>query len=183
MRSLWLPIVACALAGCQEGAPDDLPLPIALTEEAAGHFCQMNILEHPGPKGQVHLDTFEHPLWFSQVRDAIAFDRMPESIGRIEVIYVHDMGAADTWENPGDANWIDIKEAVFVLGSSKMGGMGVPELVPFAQVADAEEFIARHGGSILAYEAVTADMVLAPVERGDEAAATPGNRLLEGGNG
>ena len=29
---------------------------VALTPDAMGHFCQMNLLEHPGPKGQVHLE-------------------------------------------------------------------------------------------------------------------------------
>jgi len=183
MRSLWLPIFACALAGCQDVAPDDLPLPIALTEEAAGHFCQMNILEHPGPKGQVHLDTFDHPLWFSQVRDAIAFERMPESIGRIQIIYVHDMGAALSWEEPGNANWIDVKQAFFVLGSAKMGGMGVPELIPFAEATAAEQFTARYGGSVLAYDDVTADMVLAPIDRNEGAAVTPSQDPLQGRKG
>lgn len=183
MRSFWLPLLICVTAGCQESAPDDIPPPIALTEEAAGHFCQMNVLEHPGPKGQVHLETYDHPLWFSQVRDAVAFERMPESIGRIQVIYVHDMGAAESWENPGDSNWIDVTEAVFVMGSSKMGGMGVPELVPFAEVADAEQFVARYGGSILAYENVTADMVLAPVEREANADLIPERQRFEDGRG
>jgi nitrous oxide reductase accessory protein NosL len=27
-----------------------------MTEEAVGHFCQMELLEHPGPKAQAHLD-------------------------------------------------------------------------------------------------------------------------------
>ncbi|WP_409998019.1 nitrous oxide reductase accessory protein NosL, partial [Escherichia coli] len=25
-----------------------------MTEEALGHYCQMNLTEHPGPKAQVH---------------------------------------------------------------------------------------------------------------------------------
>ncbi|MDZ4093708.1 MAG: nitrous oxide reductase accessory protein NosL, partial [Paracoccaceae bacterium] len=74
------------LAACREDAP--LPGPVAMTAEAVGHYCQMGILEHPGPKAQVHLDGLPAPLFFSQVRDAVAYQRMPEQSGRIIAIYV-----------------------------------------------------------------------------------------------
>ena len=83
-------LALCLLAGCRDEAA--LPQPVSLTSEAVGYFCQMNILDHGGPKAQVHLD-FGPPLFFSQVRDALAYQRMPEQSAAIRAIYVNDMGA------------------------------------------------------------------------------------------
>jgi len=98
------------------------------------------------------------------VRDAIAYQRMPEQSHAIVAIYVSDMGAAPSWENPGTDNWISADDAVYVIGATVAGGMGAPELVPFADRAAAEDFVARNGGEILALASVTDDVVLAPVE-------------------
>lgn len=162
----WLAfaLASVLLAGCQDSGSSSLPAPIALTEEAAGHYCQMVVLDHPGPKGQAHLVGLEHPLWFSQVRDALAFDRMPEKMGDVTVIYVNDMGKAASWDEPGTTNWIDARDAFYVQGSSRRGGMGAPELVPFAEEADARRFAETHGGSVLLHDDITAAMVLGPVD-------------------
>ena len=162
-------IIACFLAsvlvaGCDEPEVAVVPEPIALTREAAGHFCQMTVLDHPGPKAQAHLVGYEFPLWFSQVRDALAFDRMPEQTAAISVIYVHDMGAAASWDRPGDDNWIPLRSAVFVVGSDRRGGMGAPELVPFADRNAAEAFAGRYGGDVIAFSDIEDAMVLGPVE-------------------
>lgn len=164
--ALLLPL---ALMACREETAA-LPAPAPLTAEAVGHFCQMGLLEHPGPKAQVHLDGLPVPLFFSEVRDAVAYLRMPEQSHFIRVLYVNDMGAAGaTWENPGPQNWITADAAHFVVGSARMGGMGGTELVPFASLAAAEGFAARHGGSVLPLHRIDNDMVLAsppPAEPG-----------------
>ena len=81
------------LTACKEQAP--IPLPVAMTADSTGYFCQMDILGHPGPKAQVHLATYPgKPLFFSQVKDAVAYLRMPEQIDTVTVTYVSDMGAA-----------------------------------------------------------------------------------------
>ncbi len=69
-----------------------------------------------------------------------------------------------TWEKPGDGNWIDAGKAFFVVGSTREGGMGAPETVPFASQADAEAFAKAEGGTVLKLMAITDDMVLTPVE-------------------
>ena len=48
-------LFALALSACQEDISQNTD-PLPLTPETLGHFCQMNLLEHEGPKGQVHLD-------------------------------------------------------------------------------------------------------------------------------
>jgi copper chaperone NosL len=107
------------------------------------------------------------PLFFSQVRDAIAYARAPEQVAPILAIYVNDMGAPGaTWEQPGDGNWIDAEKAFFVVGSAREGGMGAPETVPFANSAGAEAFARTEGGKVLKLSSITDDMVLTPVEHG-----------------
>lgn len=140
------------------------PMAIALTEEAAGHYCQMVILEHEGPKAQLHLAGMLAPLWFSQVRDGIAYLKSPEQSAEILVLYVNDMGAAISWAEPGRENWIDAASAYFVVGSDAVGGMGAPELAPFADMEKAEDFATQRGGEVLRLAEISAETVLSPVE-------------------
>jgi copper chaperone NosL len=167
-RPLALCALLLALAACREEVASDLPEPVTLTAEAVGHYCQMELLEHPGPKAQVHLAGLPYPLFFSQVRDAIAYQRMPEQSHAIDVIYVNDMARAPSWEAPGVDNWVRADAAVYVVGSDAVGGMAAPELVPFADRADAEAFAAERGGSILALDAIEDAQVLTPVEFADD---------------
>lgn len=153
-----------ALAACREEAAGDLPPAVAMTAAALGHYCQMNLFEHPGPKAQVHLAGYPDPLFFSQVRDAIAYARMPEQSAPIRAIYVSDMGRAAGWDDPGADNWTNAETAYFVTGADVTGGMGAPELVPFADRAAADAFIAAHGGEVLRLAEVPDAAVLAPVE-------------------
>ncbi len=161
--ALLIPLIF--LAACKEDTASlTLPDPLALTEEAAGHYCQMVILEHQGPKAQVHLDGFLAPLWFSQVRDGIAYLKSPEQSAEILVLYVNDMGLAVSWEEPGIDNWINASDAYFVVGSDAIGGMGAPELAPFGTQQHAIDFAALHGGEILRLEEISAETVLSPIE-------------------
>ncbi|WP_323037961.1 nitrous oxide reductase accessory protein NosL [Pararhodobacter sp.] len=152
-----------ALGACREEVAS-LPDAVQMNAEAVGHYCQMNMLEHPGPKAQVHLSGLPNPLFFSQVRDAVAYQRMPEQSHAIVVIYVSDMGGGTDWNDPGSHNWIPAETALYVVGSQIVGGMGAPELVPFSTQAEAEAFVGEHGGEILRLDAIPDALVLAPVE-------------------
>lgn len=152
------------LGACREDAAADLPPAVTMTEAALGYYCQMNLYEHPGPKAQVHLAGYPAPLFFSQVRDAIAYARMPEQSAPIRAIYVSDMGRAAGWDDPGADNWTNAATAYFVSGADVGGGMGAPELVPFAERAAADAFIADHGGTVLRLAEVPDALVLAPAE-------------------
>ncbi|MFN4008389.1 MAG: nitrous oxide reductase accessory protein NosL [Pannonibacter sp.] len=157
--------LALLLPACQPEAAKDLPPPVAMTEAALGHYCQMNLLEHPGPKAQVHLVGMDgRPLFFSQVRDAIAYQRLPEQSHGIRAVYVSDMAKAPSWDNPGAENWIAAETAIYVVGAKLAGGMGAPELVPFSSRESAAAFAAEHGGSVLDLAAIPDEDVLAPVE-------------------
>jgi copper chaperone NosL len=154
------------VAGCkgEVTVPANLPEPMVLTDEAAGHYCQMVILEHQGPKAQVHLAGFPAPLWFSQVRDGIAYLKSPEQSAEILVLYVNDMGAAVSWTEPGADNWINAETAYFVVGSDAIGGMGAPELAPFSDLLAAEQFAREHGGDVMRLNEISPEIVLSPVD-------------------
>ncbi|MEP2703830.1 MAG: nitrous oxide reductase accessory protein NosL [Roseibium sp.] len=152
------------LAGCQEEVQISKPAAIKLTPESAGHYCQMTVLEHDGPKAQIHLAGFPFPLWFTQVRDAVAFKLSPEETDKIAAIYVNDMDKAESWDQPGFDNWIDADNAWFVTGSRQAGGMGAPEVIPFGTEAGALNFAEEHGGSVLRLADVPESYVFAPVE-------------------
>lgn len=160
------PVIAAllALAACKEDEAAAPPPPAALTETALSYFCQMNIAEHGGPKGQIHLDGHEQPLFFAQVRDLVAYLKSPERDAQITAVYVSDMGRAGSWENPGPENWTAAGTAIFVVGAEVAGGMGAPEIVPFADAAEAAGFIARYGGRALPMSDIPDDAALGPVD-------------------
>ncbi|EAQ26529.1 nitrous oxide reductase accessory protein NosL [Roseovarius sp. 217] len=162
MKLLPILLLPLALAACKEEVATR-PDAVSLTAEAVGHYCQMDLLEHPGPKAQVHLEGLDHPLFFSQVRDAIAYQRMPEQSHAITAIYVNDMAAAASWDQPGAENWIDATGAHYVIGSDATGGMDAPELVPFLGAKDAAAFAEARGGHVLRLAEVADSDVLSAV--------------------
>lgn len=162
MKRLCL-IVLVALAACKEDVAE-APDPVDLTPDALSYFCQMNIAEHGGPKGQIHLKGHPVPLFFAQVRDMVAYLKSPERDADITAIYVSDMGAAPNWNQPGISNWIKADGAIFVVGSNVAGGMGAPEIVPFADRDAAIAFSDRYGGSTMPLPEIPEDEVLGPVD-------------------
>jgi copper chaperone NosL len=177
LKALAVTVALLLASGCtteQQVAP---PLPVALNEAAMGRYCGMNLLEHPGPKGQVILSHLpDEPLWFSSVRDAVAFTLLPEEPKNILAIYVSDMAAAPSWEEPGAENWIDARTAFYVVGSSVFGGMGAPEAVPFSTEEAAAGFAAANGGQVVGFAGIPADYVLETAATVPEA---PAGRVSE----
>lgn len=154
------------MGGCKEEA-EAPPPPFALTREAMGRYCGMNVAEHGGPKGQVILARYIEPIWFSTARDAIAFTMLPEEPKDIRAIYVSDMAKAPSWEEPGADNWVDARQAFFVIGSDRKGGMGAAEAVPFSKEDAAAAFAGTHGGRIVRFDEVPRDYVLEQQADGD----------------
>jgi len=151
---------ALVLVGCNAEKTAEAPPPQAMTDAAIGRYCGMNVMEHPGPKGQIILASQKEAVWFSSARDAISFTLLPEEPKDIRAIYVSDMAKAATWDEPGTTNWVDARQASFVIGSRKQGGMGGEEAVPFSDRAAAEKFAAENGGRVVAFTEVPKDYVL-----------------------
>ncbi|MBA4033113.1 MAG: copper resistance protein CopZ [Bradyrhizobium sp.] len=162
-------IVALVLAGCnRDGSDSIMPPAVALNSDAMGVFCGMNVLEHPGPKGQIITKSRIDPYWFTSARDAVAFTLMPDQPRDIRAIYVSDMARAPSWEEPGATNWIDAKKAFFVIESRKQGGMGAAEAVPFGNSAAAEAFAAANGGKVVTFAEIPSGYVLGSDSAGDQ---------------
>ena len=142
------------------------PAPQELTREAIGYYCNMIVADHQGPKAQLFLENTDEPIWFSSVRDAIAFTLLPDEPKAIAAIYVNDMGRA-TWEAPEPGTWIEAAAAHFVIQSERRGGMGARETVPFGDPAAAERFVAAHGGRVVPLEEVPKDYVLSAEQEMD----------------
>lgn len=167
--ALLLPL---ALAACNEKQAVKIPPPRRMTAEDIGHYCGMNVLEHPGPKGQIFAASLIQPVWFSSVRDAIAFTMLPDEPKDVQAIYVSDMGKAANWNEPGSDNWVEARKALFVIESRLKSGMGGDEAVPFSDRAAAEKFASENGGRIVGFDEVPRDYVLASANAGG--GATPG---------
>lgn len=149
------------LAGCKEPAPEATPPPAAeVDDEASGYYCGMLLMDHTGPKGQVHLASRDSPIWFSSVRDTIVFLRLPEEPRDVVAVYVNDMGAATNWDHPEPGTWIDARTAWYVLNSTRRGGMGAAEAVPFSTEAAADAFRSRHGGQVARLDQIPDDYVI-----------------------
>jgi len=151
-------LVALGAAACSKEEAGKAPPALAITDDATGYYCGMLLTEHPGPKGQIQLQSGKSPVWFSSVRDTFTFLRLPEEPKDVIAIYVSDMAKAPSWEEPGSSNWIAASDAMFVVGSDREGGMGGAEAVPFGARGAAEKFIAEHGGKIVDFEEAKKEM-------------------------
>jgi len=159
-----LSFVSLTLLGACSPQEAARPEPVALTAEATGRYCGMNLLEHHGPKGQAFIAGIAEPVWFSSARDAVAFTLLPEEPKNIAAVYVSDMAVAPSWEDPGSRNWIDARKAFYVIGSTRRGGMGTQEAVPFSTEAAAHGFAADHGGAVVTFDRIPASYVLGSTE-------------------
>lgn len=185
MRSRLLPPLAVRLAvllallalpACHDRqAGDPLPPPLAVAADARGHYCGMDLAEHPGPKGQVLLKEGGSPLWMSSVRDTLAFTMLPEEPKDWRAIYVTDLGRAADPEHPDLTAWVEVRQAWFVVGGRFRGGMGAAEPAPFAEEAAARTFAAANGGSVVRLREVPESAVLWPDAPAGEAAGGTGS--------
>lgn len=163
------------LAACDKPAPPaPPPAPAEVSDEATGYYCGMQLADHEGPKGQIFLADSTDPIWFSSVRDTIAFLRLPEEAKNVVAVYVNDMGKATDWKQPEAGTWVEARSAWFVLDSDMRGGMGAPEAVAFAAKPAAETFQSTHGGTLAQLEDIPDAYVIGPV---DLTSATPGSAV------
>lgn len=146
------------VAACEKTQPLEVAPAQTLTREANGYYCLMTVVNHSGPKGQIILSDKKQALWFTSVRDTIAFTLSPEEPKNIAAIYVNDMSDAN-WDNPGEDNWIDARKAWYVLGSIRSGGMGAAEAVPFSTKEQAELFSSNQGGNVYAFAEIPKDYI------------------------
>lgn len=159
LRLLFSSLLVLGVSACLQDPALEKPAPEPLTREAEGHYCGMIIADHPGPKAQLFVAGRDKAVWFSSVRDAIAFTMLPEETDDIAVFYVTDMTGFQNWQIP-PAQWIEIQQAYFVIGSRMRGGMGAMETVPFATNVAAQDFASEYGGMVVRFDDVPTEYVL-----------------------
>ncbi len=161
-------LLVVILGACSEKV--DIPGPLPLTREAVGNYCNMIVIDHPGPKIQIFEKGVSHALWFTSVRDGLAYNILPGEAQNILAIYVHDMGQATSWDRPEDDGiWIKAEEAFYVIGSRKRGGMGAKETIPFRERAKADQFILEYGGQLVTYDDIPSTYILGDTGEHDDA--------------
>lgn len=170
--AILLLMLAAGVSACGETEEQAPPPPREIAPDSIAYFCQMMVDEHEGPKGQIFLTDREEPYWFASVRDTIAFTMLPGEPKNIAAVYVTDVGRAQNWGHPEPGTWIEAREAVYVIGSERKGGMGVAEAVPFSDEDAARDFMARFGGRMVDFENLPEDYILGP---GGEA---PGREMM-----
>jgi copper chaperone NosL len=158
-RALVAILLALSLTACGEEEATEVPPPAKLDRTAAAYFTGMIIVDHEGPKGQIHLRGRKEPLWFSNVRDTVAFTMLPEESKDVAAIYVHDIGKAESWDHPGPDAWMPAREGIYVIGSARRGGMGAPEPVPFSSRQAAQAFADEEGGRLVTFDEIPHDFV------------------------
>ncbi|MCW2248974.1 nitrous oxide reductase accessory protein NosL [Azospirillum fermentarium] len=154
--------VLLPLAACQQKTAEAPPPPQAIAADAVGRYCGMNLMDHPGPKGQVILKGTDKPVWLSSVRDALAFTALPEEPKDYRAVYVTDLARAADPRNPDLSAWVEARQAWFVLNSGQTGGMGEAETLPFADEGAARRFAAAHGGTVKRFTDLTVEEILMP---------------------
>lgn len=146
-------VFVATLTACNKPAT-----PVSPQEITAGTSCTldgMTLADFPGPKAQIHYATGE-PDYFCDTVEMFSIYLRPEQKKSITGIFTQDMGKTD-WEKP-QGNWIDAKQAFYVLGSKKTGSMG-PTLAAFSSLLAAEVFAKEFGGKVLHFNDVTPEMV------------------------
>lgn len=161
MKHVYALAVVLALGACGDNASaPSAPQAVTPGREANTHFGHMILVDHAGPKAQIHLKSQTAPLWFPAVRDARAFVLLPDQPKDVVAIYVTDMGRATDWTQATPDAWIPAESAVYVVGSGCIGGMGAPEPVPFSDPAMAESFAAKRGGRVVGWADISDTDVL-----------------------
>ena len=145
------------LSGCSEQAAQQRSLaPVEIDRSTSCELDGMLLADYPGPKAQIHFAGQDKPSFFCDTVELFSTLLAGEQVRAVQAVYVQDMGKAD-WNQP-QGHWIDAKTAFYVLGSKRHGSMG-PTIGSFAQESDAAKFAAEHGGKVLRFGDIKADMV------------------------
>lgn len=145
--------LAITIAGCSKQQTSSAPQDA--TDDTVCALDGMLLRDYPGPKAQIHYAD-RAPDFFCDTIEMFAMLLAPERVQNVVAAYTQDMAKAD-WTNP-QGQWIDAHQAFYVSGSDLNGSMG-PTLASFARREDAEAFASKHGGKVLKFGEVTADMV------------------------
>ncbi len=149
------------LVACENSSLGKIYEPQAVTRDDIGYYCNMIVEDHSGPKGQILLTGTEKAIWFTSVRDAVAFNLLPGESKNIAAFFVTAMDEAE-WNHPEKQinGWIHAKSAWYVISSKQRGGMGQMEVIPFKQEQSASDFVKEFGGEVVSYVDIPENYIL-----------------------
>lgn len=153
MRRMTTLAAGVLLAAC--GQATLAPRAQEPTAETACALDGMVLNDFPGSKAQVHY-TDGKPDYYCDLMELFAVLLAPEHKRKVAAVFVQDVGKTD-WAKPS-GHWIAAKEALFVVGSKKMGSMG-PTFGAFSNAQDAAAFVQKAGGKVVPFDQVTAAML------------------------
>jgi copper chaperone NosL len=177
-RCLLVALMTIALSACGRGTAS-VPPAAEVTSDAVTEFCGMSLTEHAGPKGQIFLQGEERPHWFASVHDVFAYAMLLEHPSQVAAIYVNDMGKTKNWDQPQAGDWIEAREAVFVIESQRRGGMDENEAVPFSDRAAAAAFASRYRGRLVSFADMPRAYILPGTDAGSSERDIVGNRVAD----
>lgn len=161
-------LAVASLAGCTGGGNGSIPDPVSLAGGLQCDQCGMVIEMHPGPNGQVFYpehspEGHENPARFDSVKACLFPYKLEHE--RLDweatAVYATDYSSVEyALRREGATTYISSHVAaetfaraadlVYVVGSDVEGAMG-PDFLPFSEPADAESFVAEHGGEVVEY--------------------------------
>ena len=157
MGSVALMLMAGLVACSEGGSSADGASAETLGRQQVCAADGMILMDFDGPKGQI--------LWKNGDRDFYceAREALPEWLDavrrhRIETFFVQDFGGVPWGRYPD--RWIDAEDAIFVIGSERMGAMG-SSFVSFGSEEGARAFQAEHGGSVVRLSEITREIYAA----------------------
>ena len=151
--TIFAALTFLSAAGCGSDA-HALPPPHEIDETTVSVLDGMSLKDYPGPKAQIVYADGQTDFFCDTLGLFSVFLR-PEHDRKIGAMYVQDMAATD-WAQPA-GHWIDARQAVYVVGSKKLGAMG-QTFASFAKQADAERFVKSEGGKIYRFDQISVDM-------------------------
>jgi copper chaperone NosL len=165
-------VLAASLAGCSGDTDESPPEPVTLAAGLTCDVCGMVVADHPGPIGEIfYADTspsgHDNPARFDSLRGCLFpyYFEHERNDWMATAVYVTDYSKVDATvadrdgdtfisSHTGATSFTDATEAVFVVGSGVQGAMG-PDIIPFGQAAEADDFVADQGGEVLSFDEIT----------------------------
>ena len=154
-------LVLLVLAACDDAEQVAGPPPREPGRGDVGNYCGMVLVEHPGPKAQIFLASRAEPVVVHPGArrhrvhpPARGAARHHRHLGQRHG--PHDQLAGSARPAPGPTRAAPGSSSQ----SSRAGGMGAPEAVPFGTEPPARAFAAAHGGRVVRLDEIPDDYVL-----------------------
>ena len=153
-------LVLLVLTACDDAQQAAGPPPREPGPGDVGNYCGMILVEHAGPKAQIFLTGRRGPFVVHPGARRHRVHPPARGAARHRRHLGQRHGPRPSWEAPEAGAWAEARSAWFVIDSSRAGGMGAPEAVPFGAEPPARAFAAAHGGRVVRLDEIPDDYVL-----------------------